>query len=94
MYPPREFSTDAEIQARPKRGDKALMVDQEERRNNNTTPSDVINATSHTSVQKYSPAACASLSNQNSLTTYLLDCFTKLKCIPATKSMHSLKLEK
>ena len=29
MYPPREFSTDAEIQARPKREHKALMVDQE-----------------------------------------------------------------
>ena len=29
MYPPREFSTDAEIQARPKRRHKALMVDQE-----------------------------------------------------------------
>lgn len=97
MYPPREFSTDAEIQARPKRRDKALMVDQEERRNNNTKPSTVINATSHTPVQKYSPTACASRSTsrgQNSRNNYLLGCLTKLKCIPAAKSIAQFKIGK
>ena len=99
MYPPREFSTDAEIQARPKRRDKGLMVDQEERRNNNKKPSNVINATSHTPVQKYSPTACASLSTsrgQNSRNNYLLGCLTKnaLKCIPAAKSIAQFKIGK
>ena len=65
-----------------------------EQRRNNT---DVINATFHTPVQKYLPAACASLSTsrgQNSRTIYLLGCFTKLKCIPTAKSIAQFKIGK